>query len=145
MASDDQILVSVSGLPQPTVDRVSNLPDLTSMFGAVVFNVIEAEKFDVPLATAGATDVAAAVVRECREPVPTKARLAVFGIADPAPGVHAFGPLQIELSDRLGQATLWTTLRVGKRPSLDATGLVLQYAGVVLLPRRTHQAVLAIG
>ena len=88
------MLVSVSRLPEPTVNRVADLPDLTSMLGAIVFYVVEAKKFDVPLTTTGATNIAAAVVRECRQTVLAKARLAVFGVADLAPGVHAFGPLQ---------------------------------------------------
>jgi hypothetical protein len=93
VARDDEIRVSVARFPQPTVDGVPNLTDLTSMLRAIIFDVVQTEKLDVPLATTSATNVAAAVMRERRQTILTKPRFAVFRVADSAPGVHALAPL----------------------------------------------------
>jgi hypothetical protein len=73
------------------------------MLGAVVLDVIQAEKFETALAAARAPDLtAAAVVPESRVAIRTKTRFAVLEIACPAPRVRPIAILAaVELSDRL--------------------------------------------
>jgi hypothetical protein len=78
--------------------------------GTIVLDVVQCEKLEVPLTTADAPDVAAAVMCERREPVVAIASLSMLRVADLAPGVNTLGTLQVEVRDGLGQTTLRAAL-----------------------------------
>ena len=86
MARDDQVRVSVASPPQPGVELASACyAQLASMRRAVVFDVIEAQEFDMPLATAAAINIAVTVVEKRSIAILAEARHSVLVVALPTP------------------------------------------------------------
>jgi hypothetical protein len=87
VARHDETRVSVASLAEPGEERAAAATYLLPMLCAVVVHVIQCEKLDVVLTAADAARDSFAVMKQRRQSILAKARLAMLVVTDLAPRV----------------------------------------------------------